>query len=235
MAVLGGSAQFRIITLCISVELQVLFNANSGIAAQSAGQSRLAMNEARRSYTTRELAEQLGVSVQTVQRWVDAGHIKAWKTVGGHRKIDAESADSWVRQMQAGPPPEAPASEPRRVLLVDDDPAFLEILAMLVADHAPKALLDTATSGFQALQILATTTPDLLVTDVAMPHMDGFEMLRHVASQERRPGFVVVTSSLDREEVARYGQLSPDMLFMPKPIDQAAFIALLGDRLGSGA
>jgi excisionase family DNA binding protein len=46
------------------------------------------MSETRRSYSPKQLADELGVSVQTIQRWADAGHLKAWKTLGGHRKID---------------------------------------------------------------------------------------------------------------------------------------------------
>ena len=39
------------------------------------------------SYSTAYVASRLGVSVPTVQRWVDAGHLKAWKTPGGHRRF----------------------------------------------------------------------------------------------------------------------------------------------------
>jgi len=45
------------------------------------------------SYSTAHVAKQLGISVPTVQRWVDAGQRKAWKTPGGHRRIDADSAE----------------------------------------------------------------------------------------------------------------------------------------------
>ncbi|XVJ69915.1 MAG: excisionase family DNA-binding protein [Rhizobacter sp.] len=49
---------------------------------------------ASRTYSTVEIARRLGVSIQTVQRWVDSGKLKAWKTLGGHRRIDAESAEA---------------------------------------------------------------------------------------------------------------------------------------------
>jgi len=199
------------------------------------------MTENRRSYSTARLAEELGVSVQTIQRWVDAGHLKAWKTVGGHRKIDAESADAWIRSMRAaggeGASPVAASTSagPVRVLLVDDDPAFLEVVEALVADSVPGALIDKARDGFHALQALARTTPDLLVTDVVMPHVDGLEMLRHVVSQQSRPRVVVVTSVLAREDVERKGGLPTGTVFMRKPLDQNAFVALLRDRVSTRA
>ena len=55
------------------------------------------------SYSTAHLARRLGVSVPTVQRWVDLGHVKAWKTVGGHRRIDAESAEDFIRVQATRP------------------------------------------------------------------------------------------------------------------------------------
>ena len=61
------------------------------------------MNEpAPRSYSTADVARRLGVSVPTVQRWVDLGYLKAWKTVGGHRRIDAETADRFIAAQAAG-------------------------------------------------------------------------------------------------------------------------------------
>ncbi len=56
---------------------------------------------ARRSYSTVEVSRRLGVSIQTVQRWVDSGHLKAWKTLGGHRRISAESAETLLAEAGA--------------------------------------------------------------------------------------------------------------------------------------
>lgn len=199
------------------------------------------MNSGPRSYSTLQLAQALGVSVQTVQRWVDAGHVKAWKTVGGHRKIDADSADAWIRAMRAagGSAPEASAMSASgtllRVLLVDDDSEFLDFLATLVADILPGAEIERAHNGFEALQSMARTTPDLLVTDVVMPHIDGLEMLRHVSMQAARPACVVVTSAMAREDVERKGALPADFEFFSKPLDQNRFADLLRSQLRKSA
>ncbi len=198
------------------------------------------MPDARRSYSTFQLAEELGVSVQTVQRWVDAGHIKAWKTVGGHRKIDADSADAWIRAMRAGSEATettlaAMTDAPLRALLVDDDAAFLDVVATLVADVMPGAVVEKQSNGFQALQSMARVTPDLLVTDIVMPHIDGLEMLRHVAAQAARPSLVVVTSVLTLDDVQRRGALPAGVEFLPKPLEQDRFAALLRSRIRRSA
>lgn len=65
-----------------------------------------------KTYTTREVARMLGVTVQTVQRWVDAGHLSAWRTAGGHRRLAVDSVEAFIRhshlQLAGGAP--APAS-----------------------------------------------------------------------------------------------------------------------------
>jgi excisionase family DNA binding protein len=186
------------------------------------------MDESKPSYSPRQLAEVLGVSVQSVQRWVDAGRLKAWKTPSGHRKIDGASAQALIDAMRAGgghARGERDDSSPS-VLIVDDDPAALELVEMLVEEAFPSAVVTKAHNGFEGLQALGRQTPDILVTDIVMPHIDGLEMLRHVAMQPDRPGLVIATSFLQQDEVERRGGLD-GVRFLPKPLDPVAFLALL--------
>lgn len=193
------------------------------------------MGAGKSSYSPRQLAQELGVSVQSVQRWVDAGRLKAWKTPSGHRKIDGASAQALIDSMRAGTgdtPASTQASQatPPRVLIVDDDPAALELVEMLVEEELPQAIIAKARNGFEGLKALGRTMPDILVTDIVMPHIDGLEMLRHVAAQPDRPGLVIATSFLQEDELQRRGGLSADVAFLPKPLDPAAFLALLRRR-----
>jgi excisionase family DNA binding protein len=179
-----------------------------------------------RSYSTRQLAGLLGVSVQTVQRWADAGYVKAWKTPSGHRKIDAASADALIEEMRASGG-KAPKPEPQRVLIVDDDPAALSVVELLVEETLPSTSITRAENGFQALQAIGRSTPDILVTDIVMPHIDGLAMLKHVATQASRPALVIVTTFLSADELDEAGGLPPGVTYLPKPIDQDAFKTLL--------
>lgn len=194
------------------------------------------MGESKASYSPRQLAQVLGVSVQSVQRWVDAGRLKAWKTPSGHRKIDAASAQSLIDAMRAGggEPQGAGGESSPRVLIVDDDPAALELVEMLVEEAFPSAVIAKARNGFEGLQALGRMTPDILVTDIVMPHIDGLEMLRHVATQPDRPGLVIATSFLQQDELERRGGLQDGVAFLPKPLDPVAFLALLRMRPEGG-
>jgi len=182
-----------------------------------------------RSYTTIEVARRLGVSLQTVQRWVDAGRLKAWKTLGGHRRIDAESAEALFRTQssEVGAEP-ATAANLHRILIVDDDPLDLELMVVLVRRTSPDSAIDLATDGFQALLRAGKAMPDILITDVNMPHMDGFEMIRALAEESAQsPSTIIAVSSLSPSDLASRGRLLPGVHFLSKPVDQERLAALL--------
>jgi len=183
------------------------------------------------SFSTADVARRLGVSVPTVQRWVDQGHLKAWKTMGGHRRIDARS----VFALEQGQGIAALAAQDGgaqaralSVLVVDDNPDDRDLLSAVVHEALPEARLALAENGFEALLMIGQQAPDVLITDIVMPHMDGFEMLRHLRSGNApHPPFIVATSSHRPEQVARLGPLPADVHFVPKPIDPKPLIELL--------
>ncbi len=187
-----------------------------------------------RSYTTIEVARRLGVSLQTVQRWVDAGHLKAWRTPGGHRRVDAESADRLFREQQGGDPGAedagAGSSRALKVLVVDDSAMDLALLVAHVRALLPTAEVETASDGFQALLRIGHAVPDVLVTDLHMPHLDGFEMLRSLATGDGpRPRRLIAVSSLSPSEMAARGRLLPDVRFASKPVAREWLAAALAD------
>lgn len=183
------------------------------------------------SYSTADVARRLGVSIPTVQRWVDAGQLKAWKTLGGHRRIEAESAERLFASHAGRPPPEADAAEApatTSVMIVDDNPDDRDVLALLIGSALPGARITTFESGIQALVAIGQTAPDVVVTDIVMPDMNGFEMLRQLSTQcVVRPRLIVAVSSLSREQLGRLGELPADVRFVAKPIEPQPFIEAL--------
>jgi excisionase family DNA binding protein len=187
------------------------------------------------SFSTATVARRLGVSTPTVQRWVDQGHLKAWKTVGGHRRVDARS----VLALEAGQGLAALAERdpkaPLAVLVVDDNPDDRDVLSAVVLQALPAARLSVAENGFEALMKIGQDPPDVLVTDIVMPHMDGLEMLRHLAGAGAgRAPLIVATSSHRPEELVRLGGLPADVRFLQKPVDAERLITILRGALARG-
>lgn len=185
-----------------------------------------------RTYSTAFVARRLGISIPTVQRWVDAGRLKAWKTPGGHRRIDAASADRlFEAHVAAGEPDDdarEAAPEALSVVIVEDNAEDCEILRLLVATALPEAQLRLFESGIQALVAMGQDAPDVVITDIVMPHMNGVEMLRQLSSQcVVRPRLIVAVSSFGEKRLAELGELPPQVHLVAKPIDPEPFMALL--------
>lgn len=174
--------------------------------------------------STKEAAAVLGVSHRTVQLWVENGTLQAWRTAGGHRRITVESVDRLVdgrRLAIAGHPPAAaaaPAPNGRRVLVVDDDPLMLRLYELEMAGWGLELDVVKANNGFEALIRIGEQRPDLLVSDLNMPGMDGFRMIRTLREDKGTAGMnMIVVSGLDRATIKAMG-LPTDIPVFPKPV-----------------
>lgn len=173
--------------------------------------------------STKEAAAVLGVSHRTVQLWVENGTLQAWRTAGGHRRITVESVDRLVdgrRLAIAGHPPAAVAPAPggRRVLVVDDDPLMLRLYELEMAGWGLELDVVQANNGFEALIRIGEQRPDLLVSDLNMPGMDGFRMIRTLREDKGTAGMnMIVVSGLDRATIKAMG-LPTDIPVFPKPV-----------------
>lgn len=186
-----------------------------------------------RTYTPQQVARHLCVSPQTVQRWVDAGRLRAWKTLGGHRRIDADDVDALVAQRR-----DVLAGTEVRVLVVDDHPLYVELLTELVLQVLPDATVDTASDGFDALIAVGRHAPHIVLADLAMPHMSGVEMLRRLRQETSPVPTAIAISALTEDEARGQHGLPADVPLLTKPVDPRELHALLRaavDAKASGA
>ena len=177
--------------------------------------------------TTREAGEVLGVAVRTVQLWVESGVLPAWRTAGGHRRVSREAVEKLLAErrqnLSSEPEPHDASGRPLKILLVEDDPNLLRLFAAVVQSWTFPVDLTTATNGFEGLVRIGETRPDIVFTDLMMPGMDGFQMLR--ALKKPGSGFaslkVFVVSGLSDAEIAEQGGLPDGVHYFQKPINYA--------------
>jgi two-component system response regulator HydG len=109
----------------------------------------------------------------------------------------------------------------RRVLVVDDEPSARSGLEMLLKQEGYD--VDTAEDGIAALEIVADRAPDVVVTDLKMPRMDGIELLRKVREQNKQLPVIVVTAFGDiSTAVSAMREGAADYLIKPVDFDELA-------------
>lgn len=172
--------------------------------------------------TTQKAAELLGISVTSVQQLVEAGVIEAWKTPGGHRRIPFAAVQAYkaTAAALAPAPAPAPARGPLAVLLVEDNPLQRALFERQCAAWPLPLALRCCENGYQALLEIARHKPDVLLADIVMEGMDGYDMLRTIlADPDLAEVQIAIVSGLPEEELARRGGVPPGVVFFPKPVN----------------
>lgn len=183
----------------------------------------------REFYTTKQIADICGVHITTAIRWIDGGELRAFRTPGGRRRVAAEEVRGFVERHKI-PVLRKLARDRPLVLVVDDDPLVLRAMGRQLT-AADRFEVMTASSGYDALLIVGTSVPDVVVLDLLMPRVDGYEVCasikrnpqtahikvititgRHTAQAQKRALELGAAACLPKEEAA--GKL-------PKLIDQA--------------
>jgi excisionase family DNA binding protein len=137
--------------------------------------------------TTGEVAAALHVTIPTVKRWVREGHLASFRTAGGHHRI---AADEVARFRAARHIPQA-AGEGSRVLVVEDDPALRPMIGEALR-RASRHRVETAADGYEGLIKVGTFRPHLLILDVRMPRLDGYEVCRTIKDDPATYGTVIL-------------------------------------------
>jgi excisionase family DNA binding protein len=134
------------------------------------------MSNDARYLTTGQVADACEVSLVAVKKWIKGGKLKAFRTPGGHFRI---AADEFKRFQTAYRFP-SEHEEPPRILVVDDDPKIVELLLDALRAIRPAPKLEAASNGYEGLLKVGTFRPHLLVLDLRMPELDGFEVCRRI-------------------------------------------------------
>jgi CheY-like chemotaxis protein len=122
--------------------------------------------------------------------------------------------------------------DPATILVVDDDADLLAGYAFAIETRGYRVLL--AQSGHQALALARAQSPDVLVTDIVMPVMDGFELIGRLRAElgDRAPPAIVCSGfDITEEEAVRRGA----QLFLPKPADLETLLGAIRSLLGRTA
>jgi len=155
----------------------------------------------------------LGVAQSTIRRWSDQGRVPAFYTPGGHRRYRRGDLEAFLARSGRGRTHEGPL-----VLLVDDDDRVRELVRVTL--ELEGYTVREAASAEEAMQAIEERTPDLVLLDVMMPHVGGWETLRRIQERHGTGAIpVVMFSGKVDEEAQRRAAASGARGFVGKPFD----------------
>ena len=121
----------------------------------------------------------------------------------------------------------------KRILIVDDEPNVMRVLKLMLerAGHQVR----TAADGLAGLEMARAEAPDVLITDIQMPRMDGRELVCTLHAEAPQRGFdiYVMTSMTEREE-REWVRRIPRVAFLEKPVSPRQLVARLARSLDDG-
>jgi len=168
--------------------------------------------------TLGQAAKYLGVAQSTIRKWSDLGRVPAFYTPGGHRRYRRSDLDAFLERSGPGKPARGPL-----VLVVDDDPQVREVVRVNLEMEG--YTVREAGNAEEGLAAVEDDAPDLILLDVMMPQVDGWEMLRRVQEQHGIGSIPVVMFSGQLESTAqREAEARGAQGFVGKPFDLRALI-----------
>jgi len=162
--------------------------------------------------TLGQAAKFLGVAQSTIRKWSDQGRVPAFYTPGGHRRYRRRDLESFVDRSGPG---RRTATGPL-VLVVDDDARLREYICVNL-ELAGYAVAE-AENGDQALHAIDDQAPDLVLLDLVMPGVDGWELLRQLQERHGAIPVIMFSGKVDERaaaEAAEHGAQG----FLGKPFD----------------
>lgn len=155
-----------------------------------------------KTYSTFDIARMLDVVPGTVANWVDSGRLKAFSTLGGHRRISRENLLVFLKK-NALPIPDilADSSGKKKILVVEDDVKLLKLVVKALKRFRDFELL-TAADGFQAGQLMEGRKPDLVVLDLMLPDINGFKVCELIKARNKKARVIAMTG-YDSEDIKR--------------------------------
>ena len=164
-------------------------------------------------------AKKLGLSVGTVQALVEKNELQAWKTEGGHRRISLQSITDYQKRFGQPNGVHKDPLAPLKVLLVDADSQTFDAIQQVQKQTGIPIECIWITSAFKALINLKTIEPDILIADLGMAHVDGYDLLRTVR-ENHPPGTMALVglTAVEPSQIALLGTVPSDTTLVQKPV-----------------
>ena len=186
----------------------------------------------KRVYSTLDIARLLGVAPGSVANWVDRKNLKAGRTPGGHRRVLAGDLIDFLRRHRLPIPAEL-GMDTCKVLVVDDEPRVAAWLAETILASFTGCEVFQAHDGFAAGEVVGSQRPGVVLLDLRMPGLDGFEVCRRIKADPATRDMVVLAMTGNHSPAAEKRILQCGAkICLRKPIDLPTLLKELSSALG---
>ncbi len=146
--------------------------------------------------TLGQAAKYLGVAQSTIRKWSDQGRVPAFYTPGGHRRYRRSDLDKFLESSGPGGREQSGPT----VLVVDDDPRLREYVRANM-ELEGYAVLE-AGSADEGMAVLEGEQPQLILLDVMMPGVDGWQMLQRIQETHGAIPVIMFSGKVDAQSAA---------------------------------
>jgi excisionase family DNA binding protein len=163
------------------------------------------------------------VTPKTIVNWVDLGHIEAYKTAGGHRRIKLEDLKKFMDKQGIPIPKEFAQDARKRILVVDDDPIIVETIVQSLEEDEFDYEVISASDGFEAGLQVNHFKPDVVILDIMMPDIKGYEVCQKIKENEetKHTKIIILSAYMDEEKFNVMKKHGADVCFSkPLPLPQ---------------
>jgi len=176
--------------------------------------------------TPNQVAEMLMVSPITVRQWSQKGELESMQTPGGHRRYlyshiqkFAEDRNILLRVANGNKP---------KILIVDDDPQMSEFLVEVLSTRYDDIEIETAVDGFDAGFKVKTFQPTIVLLDLMMPGIDGFDVCNKLKNDPltRYVRIIIVSGYLSDENIHKALATGAETC-IPKPVKPEKLFEIL--------
>ena len=178
-------------------------------------------------YTTHQVARFCRVQPVTIIRWIESGKLKAYKTPGGHRRVERKDLIAFLESYQMPIPAELAGELRKKVLVVSD--AADTVAAVKEALGADDDLvLATVSTGFEAGVKVAGWQPDLVILDFGAPGIDSGQVAGLLKGAAEDTPLIGLGSDEDAEKIEAAGAAS----HVKTPIKARDLVSAVRKHLG---
>jgi excisionase family DNA binding protein len=169
-------------------------------------------------YSITQAAESCKLNRVTLWRWIRSGKLRAYQTPSGQYRIKHDDLERFIQNNLPYLQADLPDNQ-NTILIIDDDPQFRKLVRKIVSNG--RFDIQEAGNGFEAGVKIIKHMPSILILDLFMPEIDGFDICRQIKSDPntRNIKVVVVTGMGSPEIEEKVRRLGAEAYFT-KPIER---------------